>query len=246
MCIRDRLHIKQAAPRKKIINSEHQREVYHLTEVELQKAQTYFWKKATAEVKHFVKDHKYKRISTDVNGVLTYTGRILSTDKIDIATPMTKIMKDLHETTFCVPVISKDSPLTYAIMTETHWYDKSIRHSGIEATLRHAMKKAYIIEGRDIAKQVKKACNFCRYMNKNKVQVAIGKIPTCCTTIAPAFFNTYSPHNKRKTMKIWLTIFCCTTTSTVSIKVMDDYSSTAFSCHSHVLHVIMDIQRRCS
>ena len=236
--IKQSVHIKQSTVRKKFIDSEHQKEVYHLTEIELQRAQTYFWKKATAEVKHFVKEHKYKQISTDINGVLTYTGRILPTDKVDIATPMTKIMKDLHETTFCVPVISKDSPLAYAIMTETHWYDKSIKHSGIEATLRYAMKKAYIIEGRDVAKQVKKACNFCRYMNKNKVQVVMGKIPSCCTTIAPAFFNTqtdlagpftaYSPHNKRKTMKIWLTIFCCTTTSTVSIKVMDDYSSTAF------------------
>ena len=133
--IKQSLHIKQAAPRKKIINSGHQREIYHLTEIELQKAQSYFWKKATAEVKHFVKDHKYKRISTDVNGVLTYTGRMLPTDKIDSAIPMTKIIKDLHETTFCVPVISKDSPLAYAIMTETHWYNKSIKHSGIEATL---------------------------------------------------------------------------------------------------------------
>jgi hypothetical protein len=56
--------------------------------------------------------------------------------------------------------------------------------------------------------------------------------------IAPAFYNcqvdlagpfsSYTNHNKRKTVKIWLAIFVCTTTSTTAIKVMDDYSSPSF------------------
>ena len=58
------------------------------------------------------------------------------------------------------------------------------------------------------------------------------------TYIAPAFYYTqvdlagpfkaYTFHNKRKTIKIWLCVFCCSTTSTVSIKVMEDYSSSLF------------------
>ena len=81
-------------------------------------------------------------------------------------------------------------------------------------------------------------CNFCRYIEKERTKVEMGKLPSCCTMIAPAFYNTqtdltgpfmaYSNHNKRKTIKIWLTIFCCTSTSTVAIKVMDDYSTSAF------------------
>ena len=57
-------------------------------------------------------------------------------------------------------------------------------------------------------------------------------------TIAPAFYGTqvdicgplkaYSPQNKRTTIKIWLVAFCCMTTSTTSIKVMEDYSTIAF------------------
>ena len=56
--------------------------------------------------------------------------------------------------------------------------------------------------------------------------------------IAPAFYRTqvdicgplkaYSPHNKRTTIKIWLVICCCMTTSTTSIKVMEDYSTITF------------------
>ena len=41
-------------------------------------------------------------------------------------------------------------------------------------------------------------------------------------------FNTCTFHNKRKTIKIWLCVFCCSTTSTVSIKVMEDYRSSSF------------------
>ena len=56
--------------------------------------------------------------------------------------------------------------------------------------------------------------------------------------IAPAFyitqvdlsrpFKTDSKHNKRTTLKIWLVVFCCATTTTITIKVMEDYSTTAF------------------
>ena len=56
--------------------------------------------------------------------------------------------------------------------------------------------------------------------------------------IAPAFhitqvdltgpFKAYSEHNKRTTHKIWLVVFCCATTATINIKVMEDYSTTAF------------------
>ena len=50
-------------------------------------------------------------------------------------------------------------------------------------------------------------------------------------------FQAFSQHHKRTTVKVWLSIFRCTTTSSVSIKVMEDYTSTSiiqaltrFSC----------------
>ena len=41
-------------------------------------------------------------------------------------------------------------------------------------------------------------------------------------------FKTNPKHNKRTTLKIWLVVFCCVTTTTINIKVMEDYSTTAF------------------
>ena len=66
----------------------------------------------------------------------------------------------------------------------------------------------------------------------------MGKLPSLSLAIAPAFYNcqgdlagpfaSYTNHNKRKRVKIWLATFICTTTSTTLIKVMDDYSSPSF------------------
>ena len=57
-------------------------------------------------------------------------------------------------------------------------------------------------------------------------------------TMAPAFYRiqvdicgplkAYSPHNMRTNIKIWPVAFCCMTTSTASVKVMEDYSTIAF------------------
>eukprot|EP00111_Clytia_hemisphaerica_P012105 TCONS_00035553-protein len=41
-------------------------------------------------------------------------------------------------------------------------------------------------------------------------------------------FESYSYHNKRATVKIWYAVFCCATTTTISIKCMEDYSTNAF------------------
>ena len=66
----------------------------------------------------------------------------------------------------------------------------------------------------------------------------MGPVSTHNLRIAPEFCATqvdlcgplkaYSPHNKRKIIKIWLAVYCCMCTSTTLIKVMEDYSATAF------------------
>ena len=167
-----------------------------------------------------------------------YTGRILPTEEICAVTPMTDVMKDLVSSTFCVPVIEKHSPIAYSIVSEIHWHNKTVKHSGIESVWRYVLKHAFIIEGREIVKKVKKSCLRCRYLAKRTVEIAIGPISRHNMTIAPSFyitqvdlagpFRAYSYHNKRSTLKVWLAVFVCATTSTTSIKVMEDYSSISF------------------
>ena len=66
----------------------------------------------------------------------------------------------------------------------------------------------------------------------------MGPVSKFNITIAPAFyitqvdltgpFQAYAKHHTRTTVKLWMAVFCCCTTSTVNIKMMEDYSSSAF------------------
>ena len=147
-------------------------------------------------------------------------------------------MLDLSLTSFFVPVIHKNSPIAYSIISNIHWYHKVAKYSGVETLKCYILQKVYNIEARSLMKQIRKRCEQCRYLLKRCINVAMGPISKYNLTIAPPFyisqvdlggpFKAYSPHNKRATIKIWLAVFCCSTTSTTNIKVMDTYDSNSF------------------
>ena len=198
-------------------------------------AETYFFKKATAEIKKFYQGKLDK--FTEKDGILLYNGRLLP-DEVQVITPMADAMKDLTSNTFCVPAVYKHSPIAYALVSDVHWNNPVVKHSGNESVFRYVLKKAFIIEGRDIVKRTKKSCERCRYIAKKTIDVIMGPVSKHNLNIAPAFYSTqcdlagpfksYSHSNKRATVKIWMAVFVCATTGTTNIKIMDDYSSFAF------------------
>ena len=204
----------------------------------LNAAKNYYFRKATLEIQEFVNPKQYKKISTWKNNILYHTGRILMTQKIDGRFGFNDVMLDLSESTFCVPMTDCHSPIAYAIVSETHWYDPDISHKGVESTLRYAQNVAYIIGGRDLVKKIKKACTKCRILNKKGVEIAMGPVANENLKIAPAFFNSqvdlsgpfsaFSPANKRATLKIWIVVFVCTVTSAVDCRIMENYDTESF------------------
>ena len=204
----------------------------------LQAAKDYYFRKASLEIQKFVDPSKYQKRSLMKNGILYFTGRILRTQKIDGNLGFSDVMLDLSEATFCVPMTDFHSPLAYAIVAETHWHNPDVKHQGVECTLRYAQGVAYIIGGRRLVKAIQNDCTKCRILHKKGVRVAMGPIGEDNLKIAPPFyfcqvdicgpFNAFSPANKRATLKIWLVIFCCTTTGTVDCRVMEDYSTDSF------------------
>ena len=63
-------------------------------------------------------------------------------------------------------------------------------------------------------------------ISKYKVMITIAVYGTqvdICGT-----FKAHSMHHKRTAKKVWLTVYCCMSTSTTSVKVMDDYSTLSF------------------
>ena len=209
-----------------------------ISEEEINEAKRYFYKMATLEVKHFTNPAQYKDISREIDGLLMYTGRILPNDEITILGKATQVMKDLTATSFSVPLVEKVSPVAYSVVNDIHWHHETAQHCGIETVWRYVLMNVYIIEGRSLVKKIRKSCERCRYLEKKTLDVAMGPVTRYNLTIAAAFYITqvdlagpflaYSHHHKRSTIKIWLVVFCCATTSASCIKIMEDYSTTAF------------------
>ena len=65
---------------------------------------TYLFRKATNEVKKFVNTRSYDNISTDIDGVLYYTGRIVPSMEQGDGKQLSDVLYDLSRTTFRVPI----------------------------------------------------------------------------------------------------------------------------------------------
>ena len=195
-------------------------------------------KEITAFVKKNLSNKKNIKVSSQEDGTLYHTGRILTTKKINACCELSTIIKDLGSNTLCVPVIFKHLPLAYSIVNEIQCHSDAAKHSGVETVWRCVLKLGYITQIRDLVKEVKKNCERCRYLRKKAISIKMGLVSTHNLRIAPAFYATevglcgpfraYSPKSKIKTIKIWLAVYCCMSTSTTLIKAMEDYSITAF------------------
>ena len=211
-----------------------------LSDDELNDAKQYFFKKATQEVLKFTKESEYKNTSKMKDGVLYYTGRILPEQRITAGEgiTLTDVMIDLTSTSFCVPIVDAHSPIAYSVVNEVHWEHKVAKHRGVEMVYRYVLQICYIINGRDMVKMFRQNCERCRYLAKRTIEIEMGPVSAHNLTIAPAYYITqvdiagpflsYSPHNKRTTVKIYYAVFCCSVTSAVSLKVMEDYTASAF------------------
>ena len=214
--------------------------VVELSEDDLTESLHYFFQKATRELKHFNRKSSYEKISTEKDGLLFYTGRILPSQQFDNKSDLnlSDVCIDLSSSTFCVPMVDKYSPLAYALINEVHWHDPDARHSGNETVLRHLLKICFVTEGSSLVQLFRKNCPRCRYLHKKKIEVAMGPKSGENLTIAPAFyysqvdlfgpFSSYSNVNKRTTIKVWFAIFCCAVTGTVDLKIVEDYSTSSF------------------
>ena len=124
--------INKACRKLKGLDTSTDKEIQPISEKDIHLAENYYFKKASLEVRHFVKEAQYTKFSKEKDRKLLYTGRILPTNSTLITGSMTNTMQDLTAATFCVPIFDKHSPLAYAIMNDIHWNDKVAQHSGVE------------------------------------------------------------------------------------------------------------------
>ena len=212
--------------------------VVPLTDEDLILALNYFYQKSTLEVKHFVDKKVFEKISVEKDGILYYSGRILPSQEYGSIIQLSDVMLDLTASTFSVPLIDSSSPFAYAVVNEVHWYHPVAMHSGNETVWRYVLKYAYLIGGKEVVRSFRLDCARCRYLAKRTVDVVMGPVSKFNLMLAPAFYisqvdlfgplKAFSLQNKRGNIKIWFLVFCCCTTGAVSLKVMYDYSSSAF------------------
>jgi hypothetical protein len=212
--------------------------VVHLSNALLHAAITYFFRKATTEIKKFVEPSKYENNSILKDEILYYTGRILPTQEISGTLSLGDAALDLSASSFIVPMTDEHSPIAYAIVSETHWYNPDVSHGGIESVLRYSQQTAFIIGGRNLVKKIKKECLKCRILHKKGVRAAMGPVSDQNLKIAPVFFysqvdicgpfSAFSPINKRANVKVWFVVFCCTVTGAVDCRIMENYTTDAF------------------
>ena len=158
-----------------------------LSQHEIQRSENYFYQKASEEVKEFSGPSKYEKIWSEKDKI-NYTGRILPNQDIQHTGNPTDIMLDLPSTSFFAWIIHKNSPIAYSIISDTHWYHQAAKHSGVETLMGYVLQKVYIIEGRSLMKQIRKGCEWCRYLLKRCINIAINPISKYSLTIAPPFY----------------------------------------------------------
>ena len=206
-----------------------------LSDQDIKHSLNYFFKKTTEELKCYVHPKYYEKDSYEKDDIIYYTGRVLN-DDISYKCEMTEKMLDLSRDTFIVPIIDRHSPVSYAIVSQFYWEDGTVKHSGIETTIRAIMSVAHILKVQDLVKLIKKNCKRCRYILKRTVDVIMGSASKNQLCVAPPFYITqvdldgpykaYSIHNKRSMVKIYIATFVCCTTGTTSLKIMEGYDTT--------------------
>ena len=226
---------------------------FQLSPEEINIAETYFFKKATNEVKQFVKAVEYKKQTILKDGILWYNGRILEGQNVS---DPEQIMSDLEPLSFVKPVSDRYSPVSYAIMLHSH--AKLTHHRNSISTLRESRNLAFIFKGRDLSNEVREHCTFCKRFRARLIEVEMGKMHQSRLTCAPAFYNAqvdlfgkyqaYCEHNHRAVVPVWGVIFKDPSSGAIAIYGMAKYSTGAFinaytrhsSRYGHPLKLFID------
>jgi len=142
-----------------------------LTDEEVSSAENYFYKKGTREVKQFSKPRDWKDCSYSKDQILYYTGRIL--DGQEVYDPESTML-DLDPLTFVRPILDRYSPVAYSIMI--HCHQSVAHHMNSIATLRESRSIAFILQGRDLANEIRDSCVHCRRYKAKFIEARMGKL----------------------------------------------------------------------
>jgi hypothetical protein len=225
----------------------------YFSKFEIDRAENYFFLKATAEVKQFRKKQDWIHCNLSKQKILFYNSRVLEGQEVQ---NHYKEGLDVEPLMFVRPVCDRYSPVAYAIMSFSH--STLARHRNVAETVRQSLTIAYIYGARDLAIEVREACPFCRRYKQRLLAREMGKLNDNRFIIAPPFYSAqcdlFGPleaiceHSHRSTVKVWGLVFKDPSSGAIAVYAMTKYDTAAFlmgytrhaSRYGHPAKVIID------
>ena len=145
-------------------------------------------------------------------------------------------MPDLSPLHFVRPIVDRHSIIAYSIMLYAH--QELALHRNVNATLLESRHIAYILNGRDLSKEIRAACPHCRRFKAKLLEAEMGPIHQNRLTIAPPFyycqldlmgpFLAHCEHNHRSSVKVWGLVCRDPASSATACYAMTKYNTDAF------------------
>ena len=208
-------------------------QVVHITAEERQGAERYFFRKASEEVKKFMRKADYETCTIEKDGILYYKSRVLDGQVIEDHDGILGDVKPLH---FVRPVADRHSPVSYSIMRHIH--DDVAHHMNVAVMLRESRELCFIFRGRDLAIEISALCNRCKKAKAETVENEMSKQHPSTLRVGAAFSNVQidmagpwfaeCEHSCRSTVKVWALVFKDPATCAVAAYAMPASNSAGF------------------
>ena len=162
-----------------------------LTEEDISQGLEYLFKKSTQEILKFENMKEIQKIAVMKEEILYCSSRILESQELK-SVGCLKDSLDIETFTgvnFCVPVISKHSPLAVSIALHLHY--NVYKHRGVESTFRMSLQHTRIMQGKQLFKEVSDDCIYCKKLRQKYVRQLMGPFNDAQLCISPIFYFTY-------------------------------------------------------
>ena len=197
----------------------------------------YLFKKCTQEILKFENIKDVQKLGVMRDDILFCSSRILEGQELQVV-GFLKDTLDLETFTgvkFCVPLVSKTSPLAISIALHVH-YNVS-KHKGAESTFRLSLQHARILQGKQLFKDVAKNCDFCKRLRCKYVEQLMGPYSDTQLSISPIFYATYldmwgplkiycpgyekRTRNRQQAYEVHMLVMACAVTGTVNCQIIE-------------------------
>ena len=208
-----------------------------LTDEDLSEGLEYLFKKATKEIIQFENKKDIEKIGVLKDGIYYCNSRILESQDLKTVGFLSESL-DIESFTgikFCVPIISKTSPLAISLAIHMHYIVN--KHKGMESSYRMSLQHARILQGRQLFKEIGDDCIFCKKLRLKYVRQLMGPLSQNQLCISPIFYFTYidmwSPlsvycpgyekrtRNRKMEYKVYMLVMGCVVTGAVNCQIIE-------------------------